>query len=243
VTLGRNTAVEEEWLNELFPGDLTELRAPEFDPGQRRVLLKLRRTFRDLTLYEQQSGEPSADEAAPLLAAEVVAGRLTLKEWGEDEDRWILRVNFVAKHFPEYGVAAIGEEEKKLIMAELCYGAIGFKDIKDRPVMPHLHAWLGAGQEALLSKCAPDRVDLPREKTARIRYEADGRAFLSATVQQLYDMPGQVLLGGRVPVVFEILAPNRRPVQVTSDLAAFWKGAYEDVKKQLKGRYPRHEWR
>ena len=243
VTLGRNTAVEEAWLPELFPGELKELRAPEYDPVQRRVLLKLRRCFRDLTLFEQQSGEPTADEAAPLLAAEVVAGRLILKEWGEAEERWIARVNFVARHFPDYGIAPIGEEEKKLLMAEVCYGGIGYKDVKDRPVMPHLMGWLGAGQEALLDKCAPERVDLPREKTARLRYEADGRVFLPATVQQLYDMPGQVLLGGRVPVVFEILAPNRRPVQVTSDLSAFWKGAYEDVKKQLRGRYPKHEWR
>jgi ATP-dependent helicase HrpB len=109
--------------------------------------------------------------------------------------------------------------------------------------MAHLCGWLAAGQEALLEKCAPERVDLPRQKTARLRYEADGRAYLSATVQQLYDAPGKLLLGGRVPVIYEILAPSRRPVQVTSDLAAFWTGAYEEVKKQLKGRYPRHEWR
>ncbi len=243
VTLARATAVEEAWLEELFPGEVAQVRAPEFDPTQRCVLLKLRRTFRNLVLEERTCGEPTADEAAPLLAAEVVAGRLVLKEWGEAEERWIARVNFVAKHFPEYGVAPIGEEERKLIAAEVCYGAIGYKEVKDRPVMGHLKGWLGAGQEALLEKCAPERVDLPRQKTARLRYEADGKVYLSATVQQLYDAPGKLLLGGRVPVIYEILAPSRRPVQVTSDLNAFWSGVYEEVKKQLKGRYPRHEWR
>jgi ATP-dependent helicase HrpB len=241
--LTRNTAVEETWLREMFPDDFTAQRAPVFDEGQRRVLLRSRKCFRDLVLEDVQSGEPTPDEAAPLLAAEVVAGRLILKEWDDAVEKWIARCNFVAKHFPDYGIAPIGETERQMIMEQVCYGAIGYKDIKDRPVMPHLRDWLSAGQEPLLDKCAPERVALPRGINARVRYEADGRAFLAATVQQLYDAPGQILLGGRVPVIFEILAPNRRPVQVTSDLAAFWKGAYEDVKKQLRGRYPRHEWR
>jgi ATP-dependent helicase HrpB len=243
VLLSRNTAVEESWLAEMFPDDFSTQRAAVFDEGQRRVLLRSRKCFRDLVLEDVQSGEPTIDEAAPLLAAEVVAGRLILKEWDDEVEKWIARCNFVAKHFPDYGIAPIGEAERQMLMEQVCYGAIGYKDIKDRPVMPHLRDWLSAGQEPFLDKCAPERVALPRGINARIRYEADGRAFLAATVQQLYDAPGQILLGGRVPVVFEILAPNRRPVQVTSDLAAFWQGAYEDVKKQLRGRYPRHEWR
>ncbi len=243
VLLARNSAVEEEWLAEMFPEDFEKRREVVFDEVQRRVLARSRKLFRDLVLEDSQSGEPTPDEAAPLLADEVLAGRLVLKEWDAEVERWIMRCNFVARHFPEYGIGAIDEEERKLIVQEVCYGAIGYKDIKDRSVMPHLRNWLSAGQEPMLDKFAPERLELPRGIKAMLRYEADGRAFLAATVQQLYDAPGQLLLGGRVPVLYEILAPNRRPVQITADLAAFWKGAYEDVKKQLKGRYPRHEWR
>ncbi|MBN1403008.1 MAG: ATP-dependent helicase HrpB [Opitutales bacterium] len=243
VLIARNTAVEETWLREMFPDDFEQRREVEFDEGQRRVLARSRKVFRDLVLEDSQCGEPTADEAAPLLAAEVLAGRLVLKNWDAEVERWIARCNFVAKHFPDYGIGFIGEEERNLIVQEVCYGGIGYKDIKERAIMPHLRNWLSFGQEPLLDKCAPERVQLPRGINAKVRYEADGRAFLSATVQQLYDAPGQLLLGGRVPVLFEILAPNRRPVQITADLAAFWNGAYEDVKKQLKGRYPRHEWR
>src|SRR5690606_33746792 len=98
-------------------------------------------------------------------------------------------------------------------------------------------------QAPMLDLCAPERIDLPSGAHARIRYEPDCSAVLSATVQQLYDAPSRVLIGDRVPVTFEILAPNRRPVQVTSDLGAFWTGSYPEVRKQLKGRYPKHEWR
>jgi ATP-dependent helicase HrpB len=243
VLLARATAVDEAWLAEMFPEDLATVRAAVWDEGQRRVQARQRRTFRDLVLSDAQSGEATADEAAPILAAGVLSGKLILKEWGEDVEKWISRVNFVARHFPEYEVGAIGEAERRMIVEQVCYGAIGYKDIKDRPVMPHFRDWLSPGQGGLIERCAPERVALPRGINAKVRYEADGRAFLAATVQQLYDAPGQLLLGGRVPVVFEILAPNRRPVQVTSDLGAFWSGAYEEVKKQLRGRYPRHEWR
>jgi ATP-dependent helicase HrpB len=243
VLLARATAVEEAWLAEMFPEDLATVRAPVWDEAQRRVQARVKKTFRDLVLADAQSGEPTADEAAPILAAGVISGKLILKEWDEGVEKWICRCNFVAKHFPDYGIGYIGEAERQMIVEQVCYGAIGYKDIKDRAVMPHFRDWLSAGQEGLIDKCAPERVMLPRGIAARVRYEPDGRAFLAATVQQLYDAPGQLLLGGRVPVIFEILAPNRRPVQVTSDLAAFWTGAYEDVKKQLRGRYPRHEWR
>jgi ATP-dependent helicase HrpB len=67
---------------------------------------------------------------------------------------------------------------------------------------------------------------------------------LSETVQYLYDCPNQVFVGGgKVPVLFELLSPAGRPVQRTRDLGAFWKDSYLEVKKQLRGRYPKHEWR
>ena len=75
----------------------------------------------------------------------------------------------------------------------------------------------------------------------KIRYE-NGRAILSARIQQLYDHP-PVLIADRVPVLYELLAPNYRPVQITEDLEAFWKTSYPSIKKELKGRYPKHEWR
>ena len=71
-----------------------------------------------------------------------------------------------------------------------------------------------------------------------------GDVILSETVQALYDLPLPVTVAeGKVSVVFEILAPSRRPVQITRDLDYFWKNSYHDVKKELKGRYPKHEWR
>lgn len=243
VLLGMNTAIEEGWLRELFPEDFEERQEVTFDSQQRRVVARILRRFRDLVLDEIPAGEPSLDAAARLLAEEVNAGRLILKQWDVEVERWIARCNFVAHHFPEYEIAPIGDEERQLLVEQICHGAIGYKEIKDRPVMPILRQWLTPEQAPMLDLCAPERIDLPSGARARVRYEPDCSAVLSATVQQLYDAPARVLIADRVPVTFEILAPNRRPVQITKDLGAFWTGSYLEIRKQLKGRYPRHEWR
>jgi ATP-dependent helicase HrpB len=68
--------------------------------------------------------------------------------------------------------------------------------------------------------------------------------ILSETVQALYDCPFPILLAdGKAGVIFEILSPARRPVQMTRDLKCFWENSYQAVKKDLRGRYPKHEWR
>jgi ATP-dependent helicase HrpB len=77
----------------------------------------------------------------------------------------------------------------------------------------------------------------------RLDYRDDGRAVAAVRLQKLFGVSDTPRIGpGRVPVTFELLAPNGRPVQVTSDLASFWTRAYPEVRKQLKARYPKHQW-
>ena len=112
--------------------------------------------------------------------------------------------------------------------------------------MPFVKQWLSDEQRMALEKVAPPELSLPkRKKPVPLRYEDDGKATMAATVQELYDAAGKSLriADGAIAVTIEILAPNRRTVQITEDIDAFWNGAYPQVKKDLKGRYPKHEWR
>jgi ATP-dependent helicase HrpB len=78
----------------------------------------------------------------------------------------------------------------------------------------------------------------------RVEYRKDAPPQISVILQQLYDThENPRVAGGKVPVTVEILAPNQRPVQTTGDLGSFWRTSYAAVRTQLKGRYPRHEWR
>ncbi|MGE9292688.1 MAG: ATP-dependent helicase C-terminal domain-containing protein, partial [Puniceicoccales bacterium] len=96
-----------------------------------------------------------------------------------------------------------------------------------------------------MESLVPETIELPRRRRAvTLRYE-DGRAIVSSKLQDFYDVPHKELTicGGRYPLVVELLAPNGRPAQLTTDLDAFWTTSYEGVKKELRGRYPKHEWR
>ena len=245
VLLGMATAIDEAWLAEDFPDDLTTIDTVALDPLQKRVVIRRERRFRDLVLEVKEAGlAPPGEAAARILADEVLEGRLNFRQWNDDVETWIRRLNLVAKACPEMGFPAFGEEEKRLVVEQLCWGATSFREVREREVWPELRGLLGPGQEALLDQLAPERFALPSGIRPRIDYRSDGTAVLAAKVQQLYDTDRHPMIAqGRVPLVVEILAPSHRPVQVTTDLPGFWKTSYPEVKKQLKGRYPRHEWR
>ncbi len=240
------TEVEEAWLRELFPGDFSEVAAARYDPAQRRVVTRLERRFRDLVLESRERDDAPSDAASRLLADEVLAGRLELERWDAAVDAWIRRANFLSRHAPELGIPPFDAEARRMVVEELCAGATAYRDIRDRPVMPAVRGWLTHEQALALEDLCPERIDLPRKKhPARIEYTDDGEAVIEATVQELYDCPGSRLrvCRGKVPLVVCIQSPARRTQQRTTDLDAFWKGSYELVKKELRGRYPRHEWR
>ena len=197
-------------------------------------------------LTSKDQGEPDYDQAASLLAAEVVAGNLNLKKWDAVVENWIQRVNFVARHCPETEIAPIDEEARQLLIEQICHGALSYKDIKDRPVLNTVKEWISPEQLYYIDAYAPAEMDLPRRnRPSRIRYEADGRAIIASKLQDFYDVPGSQLrvANGKVALLVELLAPNQRPAHLTDDLDGFWDGAYAHVRKELAGRYPKHEWR
>jgi ATP-dependent helicase HrpB len=237
-------AIEPEWLREAFPEDMNVRRQIFYDPAARRVVAEDQTRFRDLVLERRQVEPPPAEEAARLLAAEVRAGRLEAPGWDEAVERWIRRVNFLARACPELGIPPIDEAARDLLVLELCAGAVSYKDLKERPALPVVRGWLSPAQQELVERHAPERLELPNGRRPRVEYGAGEPPTVALTIQELYGvtrLPAVAL--GRVAPRVEILAPSRRPVQVTTDLAAFWAEQYPKVKKELQRRYPKHEWR
>jgi ATP-dependent helicase HrpB len=246
VLLGLATMVEPAWLEDAFPDDFSDVSETVYDPDARRVQSRRERRFRDLILQSKDQGEPDKDRAAELLAAEVVEGNLKLKQWDAVVENWIQRVNFVAKHCPETEVSPIDDEARALIVEQVCHGALSYKEIKDRPVLAAVKEWISPEQHYYIDTYAPAEITLPgRNRPSRIRYEPDGRAIIASKLQDFYDVPGSSLrvANGKVPLLIELLAPNQRPAHLTDDLDGFWDGAYQHVRKELAGRYPKHEWR
>jgi len=94
-----------------------------------------------------------------------------------------------------------------------------------------------------LDELAPSSITLPSGRTARLEYRDDGSVVASAKLQELFGLAESPRLGPRrTPVTFALLSPGGRPVQITQDLRGFWNGAYQQVRKELRGRYAKHPW-
>ncbi len=239
------TAVEEAWLKELFPEDYRQTAGVVFDESAKRVMARRERRFRDLVLEAKAGGDDvPLDAAARILAAKVNAGEIKLETWDETVEQWVVRVNRMAEWFPELGVTPITEADRAMLVEQICYGELGVKDVRDKPVMPVLREWLTAEQLAVLDIYLPEKIEMANGRKSRMRYEKEGPPVLSGRIQELFGVEGKFTLGhGRVAVKIEVLAPNHRPIQVTDDLSAFWRDMYPKVKAELSRRYPRHEWR
>ncbi len=244
VRLNLCTAISEVWLAELFPADLEEKTEAVFDPILKRVVSKQWKSFRGLELHARMVQEVDSQQAAEIIAEEVLAGRLNLHKWDDAVEKWIVRVNCFSTGCPDYGIPAINEEARRAMVQEICLGAVCKRDLKDRSVWKVVKSWLSVTQLEMIEKQVPERIKLPSGITAKVRYEEGLPPVVSATIQNLYGLEEVPTVGfGLIPVVVEALAPNQRPQQKTQDMQSFWQNAYPLLKKELKGRYPKHEWR
>jgi ATP-dependent helicase HrpB len=106
-----------------------------------------------------------------------------------------------------------------------------------------LKTHLGYERQRKLDELAPTHIGLPTGTRTSIDYLSDNAPIASMRMQEVFGLAATPRIGGgTVPVTFELLSPARRPLQVTRDLASFWKNAYLEVRKDMRGRYPRHYW-
>jgi len=238
------TAVDISWLRELFPSDLKSEVQVQYDAQQKRVLAAELLRFRGLALAAKRIDPPPADLAAKILADEIIAERLSLPNWDHSVEQWLARLSFLCATCPDLQLPEIQEDDKKDIIQQLCHGAVSYKDIKEREVKPMVVSWLSAAQRELLDQHAPERLKLPNDRTPKVNYEKGKSPFISLRIQELYDVNQTPKIAmGRVPVTVHILTPGMKPVQVTQDLANFWREHYPKIKSELQRRYPKHFWR
>jgi ATP-dependent helicase HrpB len=244
VVLNLNTEIEEKWLQAQFPQDFTKTNAAVWDQTQRRVLQKETVCFRDLVLRERQSGEPSENAAAALLTDLVMDGSLVFTGWDDHAQQWLARMQFLRTHMPELEIPEFTETDRRLVFEELFHGCKSYKDIKDLNPLHALQSWLNHSQNQALQRHAPERIELPNGRKAKIDYVHGSEPTVASRIQDFYGLKETPrIASSRVPLLIHLLAPNMRPIQVTKDLASFWKNSYPTIAKELKRRYPKHEWR
>ena len=205
---------------------------------------KKEKIYRDLVIELIEYDASPSLEASNVLASALAQGDLPLPTWGEEVDAWIERLRWMAHFYPELELPTWSEEERMWSLERWCEGSVSYREIKDRPAIPSLELLLSSAQKDALTTYSPLVFLLPSGCKARLFYQANGHVILKATIQELFGLTKPPsLAGGRAPVIFEILAPNKRPIQITRDLHSFWSETYPKIKGELARRYPKHEWK
>jgi ATP-dependent helicase HrpB len=190
--------------------------------------------------FDKQSGSVKASRVErydalilterPVAADQEIAAALLADEWkgrnrSDDDARLLRRLRFAGQ--------AIDLDD---LIRTAAYGARSLDDVD-------LARGLGANVIRDLDRDAPDTLLVPSGRRARIDYNEDGTVSASVKLQELFGLADTPRIGRqREPLLLALLAPNGRPVQLTRDLRSFWDRTYPEVRKELRGRYPKHPW-
>ncbi len=238
------SAVTPEMQFDLFPGSLRWEEEDLWNAEGERVEARERLLYEDLVLEDARKPDPDPGRAGALLAEQALArGPRAFAEEGA-LDRLLDRLAVASRFAAEGALPALGEEDARAALRDLCAGRRSFADLRQAGLEEALLARLPPGARALLDRLAPERVTLPGGRGARVRYEAGDRPpWIESRLQDFFGMAsGPSIAGGRLPLVLHLLAPNQRAVQVTTDLAGFWERHYPGIRRELMRRYPRHAW-
>ncbi|MEO8138543.1 MAG: ATP-dependent helicase HrpB, partial [Gemmatimonadota bacterium] len=166
--------------------------------------------------------------------------------WREDDTRLRERLAFlytaIGAPWPEVSDSALLETLEEWLGPQLTT-VRRRADLGKLDLQAALLARLGWAERRALDELAPTHLAVPTGSQIRVDYSDSAAPVLAVRLQEVFGlMETPRVGGGRVPVTMHLLSPARRPVQVTQDLAGFWRTSYFDVKKEMKGRYPKHPW-
>lgn len=239
VVVRRASAVTLEDLLELDVEHIEESREVRFDPQTERVRAEEVLRWDGLPL-ERTAIEPTDAEAAGVLARAALSTGLDRFVDADALDQLRFRLRF-ARGFDET-LPAIDDAWLEALLTRLCEGRRSFAELADAGLMQWVHAEVQP-VKARLDRLAPEHVAIPGRAQVPVRYEAERPPWIESRLQDFYGAAqGPTLADGRHRLLLHLLAPNGRAAQITDDLAGFWDGSYVEVRKALRGRYPKHDW-
>lgn len=238
------SAISTAWLEEVHSARVSIDEKIRWNAREHAVEGVEQHLYGDLVYYQTALDKVPAARAEDILVEEIVAERIRLDKWDRDVEQWIWRTRLVQRLFPERALIAYDDDDLRVIYHEIVAGATRYSHVRTRPCLGHVQNALPYGEQQFVEHMAPTHWRLPAGPRMKIDYQADGPPRGRAKIQELYGLEQTPrIAGGRQPLLLEILGPNFRPVQVTDDVQSFWQNTYPEVRKELKRRYPKHEWR
>lgn len=236
-----------EVIEELFGGDLDWRREVEWDERSGRVVAREVRRLGALALQERPV-KALPEDVTPALLALLRREGLTLLDWSSPElGQWRARVMLPARlrpqdGWPDLSDAALAATLEDWLAPHLS-GVTTLAGLRRVDLLSALRPLLSWERQRELERLAPERLEVPSGSRIRVDYQGGERPVLACKLQELFGLAETPrLVEGELPVLIHLLSPAGRPLAVTDDLRSFWDRVYPEVKKEMKGRYPKHPW-
>ncbi|HEX4353065.1 MAG TPA: ATP-dependent helicase C-terminal domain-containing protein, partial [Polyangiales bacterium] len=233
------SAIEPEWLLELFPDRVRDQTVVSFDNKTERVQAVQTLSYDGLILDQVSRTDVTGPEVTQRLVEAAkerglqtfvdLAAVATLRE----------RTLFAASVDP--ALEPLPEDVLVRALARAADGKKSLSELRALPLLDYVRAELSPNIAAKLTRLAPESVELPSGRRLQVHYERDKPPWIASRLQDFFGMKEGPKFGHRA-LVLHLLAPNQRAVQVTTDLAGFWQRHYPDIRRELMRRYPRHAW-
>lgn len=244
--------LDREELALAFGEQITTTEEVRFDPTTQRVSGRRVRRLGALLLEEKTIGQPNAELVAQALLAYLQEAGLAKLNWTDAARQLQQRLEFVRQHLGAVGAEAWPAFDDEALLADLPAWLgphlAGLKSLDQVQRVDLLEPLLGRlpggwAQRQELDRLAPAALEVPSGSLISLDYADPAAPVLAVKLQELFGLTETpTVAGGRVPLLLHLLSPGGRPAQVTRDLRSFWEKGYFEVRKDLKGRYPRHPW-
>jgi ATP-dependent helicase HrpB len=228
-----------------FAGEIALATAHEWDESSRAVRTVTRESLGAIVLRETSSAAEDPDVAAQILLDQLKESRLMSLPWSAGPRSMRLRIQFLHHHdrtWPDISDAALLEGADVWLLPHL-RGMRSMADLRQLDLTQILFDAIGRKRRAELDHLAPSHLQVPTGSRIAVDYSDPEAPLVSVRLQEMFGLADTPrVLGGMVPLTIQLLSPAGRPVQITRDLAGFWRTSYFEVRKEMRGRYPRHSW-
>lgn len=219
----------------------------EWDDTQGTLKALRRSQIGQLTLSVRPLAKPSEEELHRAMLTGIREKGLSVLNWTNEAEQLRLRLQCAARWLPEDAWPAV--DDASLLAALESWllphmsGVHSLRGLKSLDIHQALLEWLPWSLRQRLVSLLPTHYTVPTGSRIAIRYDDENPPALAVRMQEMFgEATTPVIAQGRIALVLELLSPAQRPLQITRDLAAFWQGAYREVQKEMKGRYPKHVW-
>lgn len=234
-------ALDDEAFETAFAAHISWCDSVHFNPASGQVECQRERVFQRLVLSRQPLPKPDVSVVCEALVAGLMDKGFGLLDWSGPAARMRARIACLQGE----GWPAMDDDSLRATLDQWLgpwlFGLRSVAEITPAKLADALWAWLSAEQQRRVREQAPDAVSLPSGRQVKLDYAAEDGPVLAVRMQDMYGQDASPQVAGR-PVLLHLLSPARRPLAVTRDLASFWRNAWPEVRKQMRGRYPKHEW-